>query len=190
MISCKINKRERPWSNYQGKTLTDLGGSLLFITGGHEDSYMKICIRCKKSKQECEYYVHKKMSSGFLNKCKSCCKEQNNANRKNNIEHYREYDVDRYYDNGPRDSNRNKESVRIARRRWDKKNRHKKYAHQKVKRAVDKGILIKPNSCSMCSDSGVPIEGHHSDYDKPLDVMWLCRTCHGRQHRKEEHYNK
>jgi hypothetical protein len=36
----------------------------------------KVCIRCGKLKPLSEYYKHKKMGDGHLNKCKSCCKEQ------------------------------------------------------------------------------------------------------------------
>ncbi len=44
--------------------------------------------------------------------------------------------------------------------------------------AVRDGKIIRPNNCSKCNKECKP-EGHHEDYDKPLNVIWLCNSCHG-----------
>ena len=38
-----------------------------------------------------------------------------------------------------------------------------------------------------CIDCGATekIEAHHVDYDRPLEVMWLCRSDHMKRHREE-----
>ena len=53
-----------------------------------------------------------------------------------------------------------------------------------AQRACRDGKLQRPDSCEQCHQSGVPIEAHHEDYSRPLCVIWLCRACHKRLHRK------
>lgn len=48
--------------------------------------------------------------------------------------------------------------------------------------AVNKGNIVRPQSCSACGKLG-RIEGHHHDYAHPFDVVWLCRKCHSAVHR-------
>jgi hypothetical protein len=54
-------------------------------------------------------------------------------------------------------------------------------AHSAVSYAVSRGGLVRPDACSDCGLEG-RIHGHHEDYSKPLDVVWLCPRCHKKRH--------
>lgn len=58
----------------------------------------------------------------------------------------------------------------------------KERAHGLVSEAVNKGILCRPDTCEICGLEKDQIHGHHADYSKPLEVQWLCRSCHMRIH--------
>jgi hypothetical protein len=47
---------------------------------------------------------------------------------------------------------------------------------------VASGEIKRPSRCSNCGLKAQMIEGHHWDYTKPLDVIWLCRNCHKEAH--------
>jgi hypothetical protein len=52
-----------------------------------------------------------------------------------------------------------------------------------VREAVRNGILVRPEVCEICDKS--PRDGvvaHHPDYSRPLEVEWLCRSCHTAKH--------
>ena len=52
-----------------------------------------------------------------------------------------------------------------------------KSAGGKLRWAVRRGKILRPNHCERCSKPCKP-DAHHHDYAKPLDVEWLCRQCH------------
>jgi hypothetical protein len=54
-------------------------------------------------------------------------------------------------------------------------------ARQILRNAVRRGEIIKPSQCGQC-DLVLPLQGHHDDYSKPLEVIWLCPLCHGENH--------
>jgi hypothetical protein len=70
-------------------------------------------------------------------------------------------------------------------KKWRLKNPEKARAHWMINSAVLKGTLIRPANCSWCGAKDKPrcdgvtqIHAHHSDYSKPLEVEWLCASCH------------
>lgn len=64
---------------------------------------------------------------------------------------------------------------------WHKKNKIKVAAYGIVQRAVKAGIIIPPSSCSICNRKCV-IHAHHQNYLKPLDIIWICASCHKKTH--------
>lgn len=83
------------------------------------------------------------------------------------------------------------EQLGVSRQRADQiLNPTKHRARQQVSEAVKKGLLIRPGACSQCAASDVPIQAHHPDYAKPLEVLWLCTKCHGAAHRGRVHPRK
>ena len=61
-----------------------------------------------------------------------------------------------------------------------KKYPEKAFAHDVFAAAIRAG-KIKRNPCEKCGST--KSEGHHEDYSKPLDVVWLCKKHH-REHEK------
>ena len=45
---------------------------------------------------------------------------------------------------------------------------------------VEAGHVLRPSECEQCGATNCPIEGAHYNYDEPLRVRWLCRSCHRR----------
>lgn len=134
----------------------------------------KVCFKCGIEKPLSEFYKHSQMADGHVNKCKDCNKKDVRENRKKNLDYYRNYDRER----GSRQSNDYKISYR---ERFPKKY----YAHTVVESAVAKGMIIKPVKCECCGNEieKEKLHGHHDDYDSPLDVRWLCASCHNEWHR-------
>ncbi len=65
----------------------------------------------------------------------------------------------------------------------DPKNRYKHKARWAVGRAkTRKNNQLKPGPCAFC-EIPPPTEAHHTDYSKPLEIIWLCQKCHRDLHK-------
>ena len=75
-------------------------------------------------------------------------------------------------------ANRNPETVRRAgRSRYAKRKGTLVYVcNYTFNNAVRRGLL----TCQPCKFCGRTenVHGHHDDYSKPLDVLWLCKNHH------------
>jgi len=136
---------------------------------------MKKCFKCQIIKPFTEYYKHTGMADGYLNKCKECNKNDATTYRHKNIEKIREYDRTR-----GKESNRIKASTEIT-RAWRAEDNRRSAAHSAVARAIRNGFLVRM-SCEKCGEK--KSVAHHEDYDKHLEIIWLCQSCHKQRHKE------
>ena len=135
----------------------------------------KECFKCNTVKPLEDFYKHPQMPDGHVNKCKECNKNDVTANRNKNIERVRAYDRAR-----GKDPSRIKANTEIT-RVWRAEDKRRSAAHSRVSQAIRNGCLVR-QPCVRCGE--VKSLAHHEDYDKPLDVMWLCQPCHKQRHKE------
>ena len=114
---------------------------------------MTTCRVCKEDKQDSDYYVSDRT------RCKSCA-----------LLYSKQWQT------------AHKERKNEQNRRWRAKNseryRTMTNAGNLIWRALQAGLLIRATECEKCHTSSGMIEAAHTDYTKPLEVLWLCRKCH------------
>lgn len=135
----------------------------------------KRCFKCLCVKPIDAFYKHSAMKDGRLNKCITCTKKDSTNNRIENIDRIRAYDRARA--SLPHRSELRKQIVK----RWLKQHPDRKAATTKVSTAIRSKKLIRPMFCLIPECDKKP-EAHHPDYDRPLDVVWLCRAHHMQAH--------
>jgi len=133
----------------------------------------KICTKCLEVKNHNEFHVSKKEVDGLQYYCKVCQKiymrrhhNENKVKNRQGVKNWRE--AKKLSDPG-------------YQKRQRAKYRHIQRAVMRVSYAITKGILVRPEVCSICQTRG-KIDAHHPSYAKPLEVIWVCRPCHSNIH--------
>lgn len=175
---------------------------------------MKKCIKCGIEKSFDLFWKNKKDKLGFYHSCKECAnidrekrrdREKEKIYSKRTYEKHRESRIKRQMEY-EKNLSFEKDLERREKKRLAFKNsevqKEKKYHYLKnvydpikykckmqVYYAIKKGELIKPENCSICNEKS-KLDGHHVDYSKPLNVLWVCRKCHKAIHKrlKESNY--
>ena len=134
---------------------------------------MKTCSRCGGSKPVDGFHRNRTKRDGRADWCRQCASEHQRSDAG--------HAAQGRYNRSAKGKTRKARADQLTRARYPEKVK----AHQAVKRAVKAGKLERPDVCSRCGGGGKPkrngaaaIEAHHPDYNKPLEVEWLCRECH------------
>ena len=136
----------------------------------------KRCSRCKEVKDRILFYAASRSRDSLKSQCIACHCEGNirtrdprrhAKNRRQSMRRSRERDPEKF-----RERDRLASRKRPRDKRW--------HARQVLNRAVQSARIAKPDICSRCGEAR-KITAHHPDYDKPLDVVWLCYECHANE---------
>lgn len=168
----------------------------------------KLCTKCNRIKLLSLFTKRSGSSDGYRGQCKECRNEANRDNYRKNKESLnarrRELHAkDPYkYQETRAKYNRSEKGKAVAKKSAEKflstergrnltKQAHKKYAennrnkirtHWRIKQRIKSGAMVR-GVCEKCGDSD-DVHAHHDDYNKPLDVRWLCRKHHSEFHRR------
>lgn len=142
-----------------------------------------LCKCCKTEKPDTEFYAG-------AAKCKECVKRVARENRERKIQDPVWRALERERCRIKQAKRREylaahgiKENSRSANLRWLTRNPEKRKAQQAANNALRAGQIERKPNCQRCGGNP-PLEMHHDDYAKPLDVIWLCLECHAKTRRK------
>lgn len=131
---------------------------------------MKTCSNpeCGKTKPLSEFSRDKRSKDGLQSRCKACRAAWDAAYHKANRQIIRDW-MRLYYEN-------NRERIAEYRKNYRRMHAKEHSARDKAKYAIRAGKLV-AEPCESCG-AEENVDAHHDDYSKPLDVRWLCRSCH------------
>jgi hypothetical protein len=140
-----------------------------------------VCKGCGLEKDPSEFYAGNKRT------CKGCVKARSRKNIQDNPERVKAYERSRAKDPKRMEARRQyqktetgKAAATKAKQKYIETNPKKRSVHITTGNAIRDGKLIK-GDCEVCGTTE-NIVAHHCDYDKPLDVMWLCSQHHSDWH--------
>lgn len=155
---------------------------------------MKTCNRCGETKPLDDYYGPVNASGGKSGPCKVCVRKASAARlrmimqdaelAKKELERQRQKTKRRTEAGLVSKLPKEKKAKYLA--KYFQKYPEKKAALSVMWAAINRGEL-EQKPCEVCGKEKA--EGHHDDYSKPLDVIWLCSKHHAERHvqlRREE----
>lgn len=140
------------------------------------------CKQCGCDKGADAFYASNK------SRCKECIKSSVRANRLDKIDYYQQYDrmrgsmphrvaARKDYAKTPEGKRAHARALKVSAARFPDRAK----ARIQFGNAVRDGCVIPWPVCAVPECCGKP-HGHHPDYSRPLDVVWLCDKHHKEAH--------
>ena len=135
---------------------------------------LKFCCKCNRILSIRCFSKQSRARDGLHSHCNPCNREGVALWRKRNSGYIKKYYLKKRV-----------KKLRMANLiKYKNKNKDKIKAWTKFRWELSQGRIKKPDSCSACGmyTRSRNLHGHHSDYSKPCDVIWLCNICHTNLH--------
>ncbi len=138
-----------------------------------------LCITCKQNKSEQDFY---NCNNSWCKKCFKIREKLRQRNKRQNPEFVKKEKV--YYKEWYKKNGRNR-AINYAEviKEWRINHPEITKAYLKFNEAIKNGKIMKALLCEKCGNE-TKLVGHHEDYNKPLEVIWLCQSCHKKLHSK------
>lgn len=147
---------------------------------------MKRCYSCLQEKELTEFRKQKSCRDGLQPWCKQCkavkdkeTRERNGTAISDRKRIWRQKNIERLTENRKAYYAENKAALLARNADYMASNIKIAHAHRIFHQAIKSGKVIR-QPCFVCGYEKV--EGHHPNYDAPLDVVWLCRMHHRQAH--------
>jgi len=147
------------WVEYSASALSMIGFNMM----------NKICTKCKETLSVNNFNRAKNTSDRLYPSCKECRKKLRGLRADKRKEYDKKYHV------------KNKEKRKDMCKNYYYQDKERVLAHSAVTSAIRSGKIKRPDACERCKEPK-KTEAHHFDYSKPLEIEWLCRSCHTQLH--------
>lgn len=165
----------------------------------------RTCTKCAVAKPVSCFLKDKRLKSGLWSICKECnyarireraklllSTEQTSTGEQSCHVCHTVKPRDAFYKDASRSSGRssrckdcqNKRDWSDSRERYLAEYAYRAKASLMLRTAVKRKEIEKWPTCAMPDCGNTNVQGHHPDYSRPLDVVWLCTTHHAQLHRE------
>lgn len=136
---------------------------------------MKQCTVCHEVKPLDDFHRNARSKDGRDHRCRACKSIRSKAHYHGDPERKeRRIASVKAYQAGP-----GRMKANATKSAYQTRHAKKRAAHNAVRNALRRGELTR-GPCECCGAEKAV--GHHDDYDRPLDVRWLCERCHKAWH--------
>lgn len=165
----------------------------------------KRCYICLRTKPFSDFLNHNSKKDGKRAECRDCGREIKREQRKNWTPEQKRRARKRPAAIRAKKRQRKGATARAAARARESRKYHSNPEYRKkvleklqrsktpeknkARRALGFAVAEGKIQKQPCVCGATRVQGHHEDYSKPLEVIWMCASCHSKLHRQKQLMN-